>query len=262
MPDKTYSEEVFVLILVGIIVFLVITGLLVVIGFYYQKKKFQHKQQLASQEKEYAQQLLQSQLEIQEQTFNSISSEIHDNVGQILSLAKVQLNILDQKTVVDKGLLRDAKESVGKALTDLRDIAKSLSSDRILQSGLFEVTQSELQRIHRTGIMCTSIEQKGTEINISNQKKLIIFRIIQESLQNIIKHSNADNINIVFTYDKEQIAITITDDGKGFDTCMLEKKDGQGLQNIPTRANLIGGSAKIVSQPGFGTAIVITSPYE
>jgi len=262
MPDKTYNEEVFVLILVAIIVFLVITGLLVMIILYYQKKRFQHKQQLVTKDKEYAQQLLQSKLEMQEQTFNMISSEIHDNVGQILSLAKVQLNIIDQSPVLDKSLLNDAKESVGKALTDLRDIAKSLNSSRIQQSGLFESIQQELQRIQRSGLMNTFAELKGEEVSIPDQKKLILFRIMQESLQNIIKHSNASQINIVFNYQKDQIIITITDNGQGFDPVALDAKDGQGLQNIITRAGMIGGIAAINSQPGNGTTIIITSPYE
>ena len=84
---------------------------------------------------DFNQQLLQSQLEMQEQTFNIISTEIHDNVGQILSLAKVQLNIIDQGEMLDRSLLADAKESVSKAMIDLRDIAKSLNSERIKLPG-------------------------------------------------------------------------------------------------------------------------------
>jgi signal transduction histidine kinase len=262
MPDKNYREEVFVMILVGIIVFLVITGLLVLIILYYQKKRFQHQQQLVDKEKEYAQQLLESKLEIQEQTFNTISSEIHDNVGQILSLAKVQLNIIAQGNSLDISLLNEAKDSVGKAMADLRDIAKSLSSNRIQYSSLFEVAQHELQRIQRAGIMNTIAVQKGDEIKIVDQKKLIIFRIIQESLQNIIKHSKANQIDVEFSYQKDQLTVTVSDNGTGFDSTKLVGKDGQGLQSIMNRAMMIGGLASIESQPGKGTTIIITSPYE
>ena len=198
MQGKTYSEEVFIMILVGVIVFFVLTGLMVLIILYYQRKRFQHRQDLAVKEKEYAEQLLQSKLEIQEQTFDSISSEIHDNVGQVLSLAKVQLNILAQGSTLNISLLNDAKESIGKALIDLRDIAKSLNSNRVQHLGLFEITQNELLRIQRSGAMNTLCERKGEEVDISSQKKLIIFRIIQEALQNIIKHSKANELNAVF----------------------------------------------------------------
>jgi len=262
MPDKFYDKEIYILILIGISVFLIVVSLLVFIILYYQKKRFQHKEQLVAKEKEYTQQLLESKLEIQEQTFNTISSEIHDNVGQILSLAKVQLNIIAQRNVLDLALLNEAKESVGKAMADLRDIAKSLSSSRIQHSSLFDATQHELQRIQCAGLLNAIAVQKGDEVKIADQKKLIIYRIIQESLQNIIKHSKASEIDVEFTYQKDQINITIADNGKGFDSSELAGKDGQGLQSIMNRAMMIGGFASIESQPGNGTTITITSPYE
>lgn len=205
--------------------------------------------------------LLQSQLEIQEQTFNTISREIHDNVGQILSLAKVQLNIVEQSDSIDKNLLTDAKESVSKAMTDLRDIAKSLNSERIQISSLPEITEHELQRINRSGIMLTSFTIEGQEQAIAEQKKLIIFRIIQEAFQNILKHSGAQNIGVIFHYQSDELKIDITDDGKGFNKDLLTRKDGLGLHNIVNRAKLIGGEAHINSSIDKGTHITIISPY-
>jgi two-component system NarL family sensor kinase len=262
MPDKIYGEEVVMTVIIGVIVFLVVTSLMAFIILFYQKKRFQHQKQMAEKDKQYSEQLLRAQLEIQEQTFNAISSEVHDNVGQILSLAKVQLNIIDQGETLDKALLADAKESVGKALSDLRDIAKSLNSERIQQSGLYEVTEHELQRINRAGLMNTTLEKRGEAANIEDHKKLIIFRMIQESLHNIIKHSGATFITVNFEYKKEQLIISIADNGKGFDKSLLFHKDGLGLQNIFNRALLIGGHAMIDSTPGEGTIIIITSPYE
>ncbi len=209
----------------------------------------------------YEQALLQSQLEMQEQTFNTISTEIHDNVGQVLSLAKVQLNIIDQSDTLDKELLADAKESVSKAMTDLRDIARSLNSDRIQQSGLYEITEHELQRISRAGLMATSIKSTGDIQLIAEQKKLIIFRMIQETLQNILKHSKATGIEVHFKYEPDHLKISIADNGVGFDKDIMSNRDGLGLQNIFNRAELIGGHAGIESAPGAGTIITITSSY-
>ncbi len=96
-------------------------------------------------------QLLESKLEIQEQTFDMISQEIHDNVGQILSLAKVQLGIMEQKQTVDGELLGNVKESISLAMTELRDIAKSLSSQRVQQVSLQESISQEIRRINRSG---------------------------------------------------------------------------------------------------------------
>jgi two-component system, NarL family, sensor kinase len=262
MPGDPFRQEVVTNIVVGISAFAIITGLLLFIILFFQKKRFQHQQELAEQRKEYSDQLHQSQLEIQEQTFNSISSEIHDNVGQILSLTKVQLNIIDQCDVLDRAMLSEAKENVSKALTDLRDIAKSLSSDKIRQTDLCNLVEQELNRIQRSGLLKGITQQAGESVEIKEDKKLMVFRIVQESLQNIIKHSEATKVEVSFHYEKKHLAITIADNGKGFDTTSLDQKDGLGLRNIMNRAKLAGGSATISSMPGQGTTITIHSPYE
>lgn len=206
-------------------------------------------------------QLLQSRLEMQEQTFNVISQEIHDNVGQILSLAKVQLNIIDHNGTFDKTLIADVKENVSKAMADLRDIATSLNSDRIQLSSLPEMIAHELNRISRSGLMTTNLAIQGDEQAIQSQKKLILFRIIQESLQNIFKHSQAGNINLKFDYHADYLQIQVADNGKGFDKDIVNREDGLGLQNIISRAALIGGNAQIESVINEGTTITITTPY-
>ncbi len=206
-------------------------------------------------------QLLQSQLEAQEQTFNFISQEIHDNVGQILSLAKVQLNILEQGESLDKVLLADAKDSVSKAMTDLRDIAKSLSSERIQLASLPQIISGELARIGRSGLLLTSLQIEGKEQPLQNQKKLILFRMIQEALQNILKHSKAKNIELHFRYHESYLQVTVMDNGNGFDTALLSGNEGLGLSNIISRATLVGGKAQIESVINKGTTITITTPY-
>jgi two-component system NarL family sensor kinase len=208
-------------------------------------------------------QLLRSQLEIQEQSFNTISMEIHDNVGQTLSLLKVQLNIMDQKKTLDKVLLGEAKDNVGKAMSDLRDIAKSLSSERIQLLSLSEMTKHELQRISNTGIMQVSHTTDGHEQIMTSEKKLILFRIIQESFQNIIKHANATKVTVDFVYYADNLRIEINDNGKGFDNeISADKPKGLGLQNIVNRAAIIGGKAIINSGIDIGTTIIIITPYE
>jgi two-component system NarL family sensor kinase len=250
---------VFVVIVALVFLSLSIFITLFVIG--YQRRQLKFNKTTEELKIRFRQELLQSQLEMQEQTFNTISREIHDNVGQVLSLAKVQLNIIDQSESFDKALVTDAKESVSKAMTDLRDISKSLNSERIQLSSLPEITAHELQRINRSGIMLTSINIEGQEQNMQEQKKLIIFRIIQEALHNILKHSQAKNIDVKFYYETDKLNIDITDNGIGFDKELITKRDGLGLQNIVSRAALIGGEAHINSVINQGTVITIIAPY-
>jgi signal transduction histidine kinase len=211
----------------------------------------------------YKNELLKAQLEIQEQTFNNISQEIHDNVGQILSLAKVQINIMNESETMSREMLNEVKENVGKAMTDLRDIAKSLSSERIRSLSVHNAVSNEAERINKSGISQVTIAIEGEEKKMNEQKKLILFRIIQESLQNSIKHANASRIEIQFHYNTGSLQVIIKDNGKGFDTEeAIKNNSGLGLLNIKTRAALTGGSSTIDSILNEGTTVNITIPYE
>lgn len=219
-----------------------------------RKKEIEHLRVIFEKE------LQRAQIEIQEQTFHTISQEIHDNVGQTLSLAKVQVNIIDQSETTDKELLADIKENISKAMNDLRDLAKNLNSDHIQLHSLKELIEPELLRLQRSKIIETSITETDTSQSIAHQKKLILFRMVQEALQNIIKHASASTITVHLHYKNDVVDVTIADDGKGFETDKING-DGLGLQNIASRAKLIGGSAAVESSPGKGCTLTLTIPY-
>ncbi len=256
-------SEIEYIIIVGsiIVVILAVFSTLGFIVFLNKKKKLILEKELLRSS--YEKTILQSQLEIQEQTFNTISQEIHDNVGQILSLAKVQLNIIEESENADKSLLTDARENISKAMTDLRDIAKGLNSERIRLAGLPATVEQEIQRINRVGIVHINLQVYGQEQKKDAQKQLILFRIIQECLQNIIKHASASSVNICLTYNEDLLNITITDNGKGFNFQQEQlAHHGLGLQNIFKRIDLIGGKAEINSILQEGTTVNLSIPYE
>lgn len=209
----------------------------------------------------HSQALLQTQLEIQEQTLKTISQEIHDNVGQVLSLAKLNLNTLD----LDTGSSREEKidksiQLVSKAINDLRDLSRSLNGDKIADLGLRDAIDNELKIIQNTGVLQTSLTIDGLPYPLQSQQEMVIFRIVQESLNNAVKHSKAKNINILIEYRPSHCSITIADDGKGFDANLLEAtQSGIGLKNMQNRASLINAYFSIESAPGKGTKLFIQS---
>ncbi len=256
------KNEVVITIIAVIIILLFLGVLFLVMLFYYNNKKVQMSKETQLMRATFDKQLLESKLEIQEQTFDMISQEIHDNVGQILSLAKVQLGIMEQKQTVDGELLGNVKESISLAMTELRDIAKSLSSQRVQQVSLQESISQEIRRINRSGFFKISFDVQGTEKNIPDQDKLIAFRIVQEGLQNIIKHAGASDVKVSIRYTEDRMYITIFDNGVGFNPeTELNKREGLGLQNILRRATLVGGKAEIMSKPGEGTTLQIQMKY-
>ncbi len=254
------SQLIFAICFASSILIILISFLLFVLLWQRRKsnaflKEKEHMQRM------FTEQLLTSQLEMQEQTFTTISEEIHDNIGQLLSLVKVQLNIIDEIKSFDQTLFQNVKENVSNAMTDLRDIAKSLNTERIQSQTLYEIIKEELERINRCRLLVTTIQATGTEKAVQDQKKLILFRMVQESLQNVFKHAEANHVDINLSYEPECICIVIADDGKGFNTNTVTHNDGLGIINLVNRASLIGGSAEIESTVNKGTVVKITCPY-
>jgi signal transduction histidine kinase len=263
MPTPDKYNEILIASLAGVIIFFVITAMVVFILLFYQRKKARHRQQIIDMNKRFSEELLKSQLEIQEETFNRISQEIHDNVGQIMSLAKVQINIMTESNDINREMLNDVKLNIAKAMTDLRDIARSLSSERVRALSVHIAALNEAERLNKSGIIHIDVEVEGQERKMQEDKKLILFRIIQESIQNIIKHAKASETTILLSYKADEVETIIRDNGQGFDIAdAVTKGTGLGLSNIRTRAMLAGGRSKIESRAEVGTTIIINMPYE
>lgn len=203
-----------------------------------------------------------NQQKIQEQTLNHVSQEIHDNVGQLLSLVRMQLNLVAEKEGSENRLIADAQENIGRAMMDLRDLAKGMSSERIRVLGLLGSVEQEAERIRRTGACDVLIQQSGQNTSMDHQKETILFRVIQECLQNIIKHAQAKRIQIIFSYKQPTLSIQVADDGKGFLINRDDQLSGLGLMNIRHRIELLKGKLQVQSEPGSGTKIQIEVPID
>ncbi|MES3017330.1 MAG: ATP-binding protein [Bacteroidota bacterium] len=199
---------------------------------------------------EYGQTLLKSQLEIQEQTLRHISREIHDNIGQVLSLVSLNLNTV---VVTDQDKLKFTSGLVTKAIDDLRGLSKSLNPDRVQMIGITESIKTELDQLERTGIFHTTLNAERDLREISPEKTIILYRMIQEVLNNIIKHSRAAKVIIRFHGDDNTDLISITDDGCGFD--LTHNSPGIGLQNLRQRAIMINAELTITSKINEGTTV-------
>jgi two-component system NarL family sensor kinase len=257
------ENDLIMAVVIATILFFLMVAFIVSYFIIYRRKREQHAYEMLAAREEYEKQLLQSQLEMQEQTFNQISQEIHDNVGQVLSLARIQINIMNESDNFNKDMLNEVKQNIGKAMTDLRDIARSMSSDRVLHADIFEAVLIESERINKSGIIQAKVFFEGTQRSMNEKKKLILFRIIQECIQNILKHAEASEIVIRFCYSPAELEVSVGDNGRGFDPGTIAiTGSGLGLDNIRNRAALTGGHAVIESDRQKGTLIHIKIPYE
>jgi signal transduction histidine kinase len=200
----------------------------------------------------FEQTLLRSKLEIQEQTFSYISKEIHDNIGQVLSLARLNLNRLQ---AIDVEKLEPVDELLGKAITDLRNLSHSLDTDVILRAGWIKAAQRLLTDLEKTGTCKVIFSAEENLPVLENEKHIILFRMIQEIINNIIKHSKAKEIKFKVTKNMNQLSIDIEDDGIGFDKENIVK--GAGLQNLESRSKMIDAKLYIHTMPGSGTRVTI-----
>ncbi|HLZ87809.1 MAG TPA: sensor histidine kinase [Puia sp.] len=261
MPDA--KEQITTTIFAVILVLLFFGVLFIVMLSYINYRRRQTAQEKKAMQDQFDQQLMQTRLEIQEQTFRYLSEEIHDHVGQLLSLAKIQLSSFKEEGPIDFPMLKDAGDNVARALQDLRSLAKGLHAGHIRHFSIREAVDEEVQRVRKAGGLTVSVTSEGAEKKIKDDKQLILFRIIQECLQNCLKHAAATNINIGFTWYAEQLRVRVRDDGQGFDAeRALAAANGLGLENIRNRARLTGGSSAIQSRPGEGTTVTVQIPYE
>lgn len=261
----TESREIIVTLIAGTSTLLLLGALMISFLFLYRnrhRKLLREKEQLRLS---YERELLKSQLEIQEQTFKHISQEIHDNIGQMLSLAKLNISTMDPSR--PDGLeqkISDAKKLVGQAIYDLRNLSHGLSTDYIADMGLARAIEHELEMIRKSGVYDTVLEWDGKPYSLDKQRELIIYRILQETLNNIIKHAASQKIIIHLQYSPEEFTLTITDNGKGFDLTPLNHNTsyGLGIKNMYNRAKLMGAGFQISSTLGEGTSVVLSVPVD
>lgn len=202
--------------------------------------------------------MLQSKIEIQEQAFNNISRELHDNIGQQLSLAKLNLGTLKEiHHTPDKEKIESAKELVSSSIYQIRSISKTLLGEKVSSMGIAEAIKNEVERINKLGMLNLNISFSGDHFSLGDQKEIILFRMVQEALNNIIKHAAASVVNIYLDGGAEDLKICIQDNGKGFKLA-VEKASGIGLMNMKNRAHTIGADLLIETAPGQGTLIKIS----
>jgi len=252
------------LIVGGVAILSILVVFIVIFISLYQKRQYTHLKEKQEMHSSFQQELLKTRLEIQEETFRNISQEIHDNIGQALSFVKLSLNTVDPHNaplVIDK--LSESKNLLTKTIQDLRDIAKSLNTDFISEIGLPVAIEQQLQLLDKTEQYQIHFFVKGDIFKHNSQRELVVFRIVQELLNNIVKHAEASDIEVEMQYLSAKLVITVTDNGKGFDTKAVqgsEKNSGLGLRNMSNRMGMIKGTIVINSGPGTGTKVTLEIP--
>lgn len=257
MPEEL--SEVTLILFTSTAIILLLTGLIVFSLFIQQRRKYRFRQEKLAMQNNFDQELLRSHLEIQTQAFESISRELHDNVGTIISIAMVHIQSLDASTEKEQQTLTQACNLLDEGLDILRDISRSIHPENISRLGWQNAFIAELERIRKINLFEVHYSAEGEPITIELGKQVIIFRILQESLNNIVKHSNGNNITVHIRFNQDYVIIRIEDDGEGLKkhTDKLGSQ-GSGLRNMIARAAMLPAILQIENGPTLGTVITLS----
>ncbi|MBL0181841.1 MAG: sensor histidine kinase [Chitinophagaceae bacterium] len=259
---KAPTEFLVTFIIISVILMLSLVVLITVVIYRYQQKQNTYFKDIEALKISHQNSLLQSQLEIQEQTFQNISREIHDNIGQKLTLAKLHLNTLSHDDINKvTSQVNDSVSMISEVINDLSDISRSMNSEILLNNGLIKALEFEAVQFKKSGRYKISFSTTGNPVFLDANTELVLFRIAQEALTNIIKHADASVIDILLHYDSLLLSMIINDNGKGFHAD--ENRFGTGLSNMRKRADTLKGRLVISSNPQGCTQIKIEIPlYE
>lgn len=250
MDDK---EITFLILSASITVLLVSIGLVLFLVFFIQTKNKNLKEQFLLKE-QYKKELFAAQIEIKDQTLQQVGRELHDNIGQLLTVARIHIKGLLKNSENDK--LHEINTITSNALTELRKLSKSLNNGGYERdASLTELVRQELEFIKKTGVIAVHLKIVGQEYRLGAEHEIICFRIAQEFVSNALKYSGCEHLYFELHYLPELFTFVLRDDGKGFDIEKVIK--GNGLLNIDNRAKMIGATCQINSMVGKGTSVIL-----
>lgn len=260
------SQELMTSLIAVTIVLAVLVAFIISFALLFQRRQSQFRREKQMLRETYDRELLQSQLETQNQTLQTIGQELHDNIGQMLSVAMLQLNGLDETLdgSPHQKAVQHMIETVAITIQAVRQLTKTLDSSTVHRFGLRDSIALELERVERTGRYQTHLLITGEPYSLGADREIILFRMAQEALNNALKHAHGHTLTVANNYQPNDFTLTIADDGQGFSPDDVATRGidraGSGLSNLQQRAGLLGGHCSVDSHIGRGTTVRIQLP--
>ena len=252
------TELLITLILFNIFFVLFVAAIMVYIRKYKQRKK-EYINEIEVKNEIHKRELLATQLEIQQATMQQIGRELHDNIGQKLTLVSLytQQLLYENKVPEVSERIDQVSQIINQSLQDLRSLSKTLTDDNINQKEIVTLIQEEVDNTNSFKKCKVSFEHNFKQLDLGFAHKNVLLRIMQEFIQNSIKHAKCKNIFINLNTSEESLwELNIKDDGVGFDKSNI-KSNGIGLTNMKNRAEIIGANFSLDSEKNRGTSLTI-----
>jgi two-component system NarL family sensor kinase len=203
-------------------------------------------------------------LNAEENERKRIAGELHDGLGQMFSAVKMNLSAITGNLTFDdeqsKEVFYKTMNLVDESCREVRVISHQMAPNVLLKSGLAAAVRDFINKIDSRKLKI-NLETFGLQERIDQNIETVLYRVIQETVNNVIKHSGANKLDIQLDKDDEGINAMVEDNGRGFDATQVEKFEGIGLKNIRTRVTYLKGTVDFSSNPGSGTLIAIFIPF-
>lgn len=247
--------------LLAIIAFIIVAAAVIGLLLYRQqrlKAKAQRQIERNKQQEEAAKAVLMAE----ERERQRIASDLHDGVGQLLSTALLGMKSFVKKLTLDDKQKLAAEQSlvlVTESYNEVRSISHQMIPNALLKAGLVTAIRDFLHTIPSDQLQ-VHLAVSGISVPLDEQTETILYRIIQESVNNVIKYAKATQLHVQLNKDENAITLTIEDNGVGFDVATAMRGKGIGLRNIISRAQFLKGTVDFDSKPGRGTMMVVEVP--
>jgi PAS domain S-box-containing protein len=219
-------------------------------------------EKLLQQEIHKQQQIEQAVVDVQENERAEIGKELHDNVNQLLTTAKLFLELARNDVSMQESMLKRSSDTIMNAINEIRKISRSLMPASLNDLGLISSITDLIENINLARQLHAEFKyDKNIEKRLKAKEKLMFFRIIQEQANNVLKHADASHLLISITNHRKLTRLEIKDNGKGFDLELARKNEGIGMLNIMSRAAIFNAGVEIITAPGKGCHLVIDLPY-
>ena len=255
--ERTRAQFV---ILVVIVVLILISGYLLIRSYRLGQKAQLHQEKIRHREDQ-----LQAVIRTQEEERNRFARDLHDGLGQYMTALKMSIINFEQQHEIDEQERSRRFERIMKLFNDiyqeLRNITFNIMPQVLLQKGLVPATEELIRKMKETAGIDVSLFTYGVSRRLNSEQEIAIYRIVQELLNNAVKHSGSNSITITFTEHEREFNIIVESNGGGFDKTRLQKSRGNGWKNILSRLELLGGTIEADSSPaGNNSTFIIDIP--
>lgn len=254
------SNEGVLLIATTMVVLVAFAMSVLAVMIIYRRRKLQHLQEIKGISEKFSRELLEAQLEVQRETMQHIGREIHDNVGQQLTLAFLYAHQLQPQEPETAERIQSITNILDESLADLRSLSRTLTNPAIMETDLDQLIRLECLKVGSARVCEVDFRCATPPIESSSAVRSFVLRILQEFLQNSLKHSRCTAVSVELLSDADGIVLTAMDNGKGF------REDGYhtgtGLANMKKRAAIIGADLSIESADQKGTRLKLFIPTQ